>query len=558
MKTNDDNSGIVLVAVVCFTALAAVLAASLVSDGMTHIKLTRRQVQMEQAFYVAEGGAEQAVSYIRNGGAVPGVVTGYVGTNGFFTVVIVNSFDTGGGAGGGGGTNSMSGGLNINPNNSPGNEFLLVKPDGTTITRDDLQGDTTSYTGAPCVYYTGPAVMIRVKPKGAGNQNSLTVNGTNYTLLNANTYDFVSLDMDVQVYNDSCNHGNGRANGHWWVGNIDGNDVTIGETSAAGAGPVNNQYTIFSTGRFGGARRAVILEGVQQQAWARYALWYDNSGGQIWIVGGEVFNGPVHANTTVYLRGNPIFNALLSSTAPAWGSGSDLSQVQFNQGFLLNAPPETMAAAVFPDLQSAADMVFTGLTHMTMANTNLLVSNARHGWTNQPVAILSNCTVYIKDASSGADSDGRLVVGGVLDGRVTLVTEDSIWITNHITYAVHPTNGSDDAVGLIAQEDVVVRTTAPDNVNIYAHIMACNPNIDFSHGFYVQNYWSRPVSGLLTVYGGIVENSRGAVGTTSGGSPYRGFLKNYIYDQRFSTDPPPNYPTQTNFYMWRNWREKPL
>lgn len=544
-------------AVISFTALAAILAASMLSDGMTQIRLARRQVLMEQAFYLAEGGAEQAVAYIRNGQNVPGVVTGAFiypnNTTGKFTAVVVQAFDTANG--GSTGTNSVSGSLRINPNNSSQHEFLLVKPDGTTITRDDLQGDTTAYTSTPCVYYTGPAVMIRVKPMGNGSQNTLVVNGAVYPLLNANTYDLVSLDMRVQVYNDGRNQGNGRANGQWWLGSIDGDEVTIGEQTSGGGGPISRQFTIFSTGRIGGATRAVILEGVQQQAWSRFALWYNNSAGPIWIGSGEVFNGPVHANTLIYLDGNPIFNELLSSTAANWGPGSDLAQVQFNGGTWLNAPADTMATVVFTNLRASATMTVTGLTHMTMAGTNLFITNARMGWNNYRLDSPSNGMLYVETANSGLNRSGIINIGGQLDGRLTVVADNSIQITNHLTYAVHPTNNSNDALGLIARNDVEVRANAPANLNVFAHIIACNTdNSTYESGFFVENYSTRFGCGFLNVYGGIVENNRGAVGTTAG----RGYSKNYTYDERFRFAPPPNYPTVLDTYQWNNWREKAL
>ena len=85
-------------------------------------------------------------------------------------------------------------------------------------------------------------------------------------------------------------------------------------------------------------------------------------------------------------------------------------------------------------------------------------------------------------------------------------------------------------------------------------IISCSTISNFNGGFYVSNYNSRATSGRLTVYGGIVENNRGAVGQGT-----KGFqVKNYTYDERFATDPPPQYPTVTNVYTWRNWRETTL
>ncbi|MBU4366005.1 MAG: hypothetical protein KKF10_02610, partial [Verrucomicrobia bacterium] len=87
MKTNN-NSGVILVAVVCFTAITAILALGLLSESGSQLKLADRQVRLEQAFYVAEGGAERAVSCIANsGGNPPGVITGAIG-NGTYNVAI--------------------------------------------------------------------------------------------------------------------------------------------------------------------------------------------------------------------------------------------------------------------------------------------------------------------------------------------------------------------------------------------------------------------------------------------------------------------------------------
>ena len=115
----------------------------------------------------------------------------------------------------------ITGLININPNNSPQNEFQLVNDaDGTNITRDDLHQD--SPVDGDGDYYEGGATMIRVKPKGNGNQNGLMVNGEAFPLKNSNTYVF-NGDMTARIYNDHI-HSNGKAMGKWWI-EIDGTIV---------------------------------------------------------------------------------------------------------------------------------------------------------------------------------------------------------------------------------------------------------------------------------------------------------------------------------------------
>jgi Tfp pilus assembly protein PilE len=96
---------------------------------------------------------------------------------------------------------AVGGSININPNNSD-NEFELTKPDGTKITRDDLKNGTVTS-------YNGPATLVHVKPKGNGNQNAFTANGSPYALDNSTTYDIASETMTVNLHQD----GNGQ--GQW-------------------------------------------------------------------------------------------------------------------------------------------------------------------------------------------------------------------------------------------------------------------------------------------------------------------------------------------------------
>ena len=102
----------------------------------------------------------------------------------------------------------LSGQININPNNSAGNEFSVTLPDGRNIVRADLTG---GFGG-----YEGPAVAIHIKPKGNGNQNTLKVSGLVYPILNACTYDIESKKMTVRIFNDKLNP-KGVAIGDWWI-----------------------------------------------------------------------------------------------------------------------------------------------------------------------------------------------------------------------------------------------------------------------------------------------------------------------------------------------------
>jgi len=68
-----------------------------------------------------------------------------------------------------------------------------------------------------------------------------------------------------------------------------------------------------------------------------------------------------------------------------------------------------------------------------------------------------------------------------------------------------------------------------------------------SYGFGAQNYDTRAVSGNINLLGGIIQNTRQAVGTFSGSSINHGFAKRYRYDDRLMFSSPPMYPGTGSF-----------
>lgn len=122
------------------------------------------------------------------------------------------------------GGDTITGLININPNNSSDNEFVLTKLDGTKITRDDLHKDAT-LTGD--TYFEGDAMYLRVKPKGSGSQFSLSVEGLSYSIDNDKTYVLSGGQMHVRIYNDHI--AGGKAMGHWWIDVMDSGSAVIHE-----------------------------------------------------------------------------------------------------------------------------------------------------------------------------------------------------------------------------------------------------------------------------------------------------------------------------------------
>ena len=107
---------------------------------------------------------------------------------------------------------TVAGSANLNPNNSSNMEFTLRAANGTTYTRDDLHSARSLPSSG--TFFEGAVAMVRFRPKGNGNQNSLMIDGEPYDLQNSNTYTLVG-DIQLRVYNTKVK--NGRGMGHWWM-----------------------------------------------------------------------------------------------------------------------------------------------------------------------------------------------------------------------------------------------------------------------------------------------------------------------------------------------------
>lgn len=178
---------------------------------------------------------------------------------------------------------------------------------------------------------------------------------------------------------------------------------------------------------------------------------------------------------------------------------------------------------------------------------------------------------------------GDVAVSGVVRGRVTLSATGDIYIADDLTYAIQPggnTGSCDDAdmLGIFSGHDVIVADNAlntPQQVN--APSSTYYPMDDSNTGlflqgvvlaldvFTVQNYDTGPTDvndcgtvnwgrGCLALTGGVIQKTRGAVGTSNG----TGFLKRYSYDVCAAKRPPPYFPTTGRFSRSRYYELDPV
>jgi type II secretory pathway pseudopilin PulG len=140
---------------------------------------------------------------------------------------------------------------------------------------------------------------------------------------------------------------------------------------------------------------------------------------------------------------------------------------------------------------------------------------------------------------------GNVNVSGKYSMPLTIAAANDVVITGNLE---KEEDADDGMLGLIANNFIRVyhpvsmqygkcnsrSSNAPGSISdlkIEAALLA------IQHSFIVDNYNCGPQLGNLNVFGAIAQNYRGAVGTTGS----TGYLKDYVYDERFKTTEPPYF-----------------
>lgn len=175
---------------------------------------------------------------------------------------------------------------------------------------------------------------------------------------------------------------------------------------------------------------------------------------------------------------------------------------------------------------------------------------------------------------------GTVGVSGVVRGLVTLYSPNTIVILDDLRYANDPAKGVClDILGTISGANTIVADNGlntpqqiktsgskvyrsmDDTPDMYIHdvIMALGT------GFSVEDYDQNPDGaltcgstsdgrGCLYLTGGLIQNNRGPVGTTTG----TGYTKRYSYDRCAIVNPPPYFPTTGKFQDNRYYELDPV
>ncbi len=345
--------------------------------------------------------------------------------------------------------------------------------------------------------------------------------------------------------------------GGWQNLGADGSYMVVVDPDDNNPASFIKRYTVQGFGAVGPlatpmATRQINLL-VQAEHFSRYAYFTDNekspSGSTVWFINGDHIEGPTHTNGQFSMRGRPRFDGPVSSVSNSlnlWGGGPPATDPVFNGGLQLGVPLRAFPAVYPNSVVNAANnggLVLNGNTDVTLLSSGMMqVTNAGAGWSNQMVPLPANGVLYV--------NGGDVKLQGSLRGQLTIGTSGDVQILNSVTYANDPrvTPSSQDILGIVAGNNVVISQSAPSDVEIDAAVMALNTS------FIVQNWAVGPPKGTLTVLGGIIQQKRGPVGTFSSSTGLRlsGYAKDYHYDRRMVSMVPPFFPT-TGEYSLLGW-----
>ncbi|MDH3251404.1 MAG: hypothetical protein OEM41_01360, partial [Ignavibacteria bacterium] len=303
----------------------------------------------------------------------------------------------------------------------------------------------------------------------------------------------------------------------------------------------------------------VYFDRNRKNSFTMYA-WMSNFEGNVFWVTGDTLWGRVHSNGRIHINGSPVFVEKVTTAKgfdpkPGTGTNNAIYRNGYETGVAeIDFPSdlsEIIAASVPPDGRNYPVDIWVTLSPGTGANND--------GWAfvkNAPAGPIVDSVNLNDPLFNGVIlGSGRVNVQGTLDGKLSIASLGDVYIQDDVVYEQNPQTGpSDDLLGLIAEDNVVVADNAANNSNCIIHASIFTR----TGSFFAENLNTRPVAGELYVLGSIVQEERGEVVKMNAGGITHGFSKRYRYDDRLA-DPavrPPYYPGfYVKTYAIRNWWE---
>ena len=275
----------------------------------------------------------------------------------------------------------------------------------------------------------------------------------------------------------------------------------------------------------------------------------------------------------------PGANGLYVNSGPATSGSGQLKTGLYIQGNVKITPSSPGANnevfTIAPNGGSTIGATYTVTIDFSAGTTTVAQT------TNCPCSTATYTGTLSGQPKSGttAGNGAIFVDGNVLLGSGTIHGDYSIVVPDYTTDYSHTITLNGTAPGVLYKDQ---SPTSTDELGIWANdikVTGSNTTTGYEFdgsiltGFYGEDSppfcpgsgcndgnfsnsnYSTTVSGTFTFYGGLIQNSMGPMGISSGGSLQHGFSRKYKYDSRLAANPPPGFPI-TNRYDIVAWLDK--
>lgn len=314
--------------------------------------------------------------------------------------------------------------------------------------------------------------------------------------------------------------------------------------------PYKNIIEITAEGSYDGYNSTVKIK-LAPSKFSKFAYYSVNEGGTIWWTGSDTVWGPFHTQDYMRVHQHPVFfGKATTKRSLVYYTSEKADKPYFLGGFETGVDLPLPTDAV-ENLESIADddgLKLSGhdTVYITFDRDSLRYRysyNAKNTVVYLPIAA-PNGLIFAKDCI--------VRLKGTVKGQYTLgcsttmsASKGTIYLDDNIVFDKDPRlyPNSNDLLGICAENSVYITDNVPNrsDINIHGSIY-CEKG-----GFGAQNYDTRPVSGNINLLGGIIQNTRKAVGTFGTSGIKSGFAKRYRYDDRLLVASPPFFPGTGGF-----------
>lgn len=288
---------------------------------------------------------------------------------------------------------------------------------------------------------------------------------------------------------------------------------------------------------------------------SKFAYYSISEGGNIWWVNQDTVWGPFHTQDRLRAFRKPSFYGKASSKQAIQYYTSQTLDAPFfhggyEQGVDLPMPVDGVTSLKAP--AQAGGKYFNG--NIAGQSTIYMTFNGDYLYyrynTTSPFD-----TLYLPTAAPNGlifVENGTVRMQGTISGAYTVAcsgtsgTRGTIYLDDDVKYKNDPRTDptSIDMLGIVAQKQVLITDNTPNRNDIIIQASIYAQDI----GFGADNWSGRPPSGNIHLLGGIIQNTRQAVGQfNSSGVIVNGFAKQYRYDDRFLVASPPFFPGTGGF-----------